>query len=287
MKLSICTISYRHHLKSIQDIALFAKDNQFDSIELWGIHAKHLTAQQGVDASVLESYGLTVSMLSDYLPLDASEDVLMEKVHEMMELGERWGTKRIRTFAGQKASKATTKMERSFLVQQLRTICHWVGKKGQQLLIETHPNTLADTMESTLQLMKEVNHPALRVNFDVLHVWEAKADPIEGFHLLEPYISHLHLKNIASFDQLNVFEPGNVYAAAGNREGMVSLFEGAVDYRQFLTDLAPKLNSLTASFEWFGPDPDVVLRKDKEMIEKVLDRIEDEVANGLAFTLNE
>ena len=42
MKLSICTISFRHHLHSIDQLAHFAKTKGFQGIELWGVHAKNL-----------------------------------------------------------------------------------------------------------------------------------------------------------------------------------------------------------------------------------------------------
>ncbi|MGD7044863.1 sugar phosphate isomerase/epimerase family protein [Jeotgalibacillus proteolyticus] len=269
MKLSLCTITYRHHLISMNDLALFASANGFSSIELWGIHAEHLSSQPNLNAKWLKKHGLTVSMISDYLPLHAPIDELQQKVMRVQALAERWQTSHIRTFAGQKGSVQTTPAERSLMVKKIRQICQWlVG--DQKLLIETHPNTLADTLESTISLMKEVDHPALAINFDVLHIWEAKSDPVEAFLTLEPAIKHLHLKNIASRDQLNVFEPANVYAAAGDRVGMVSLFEGAVDYTDFFKKLAPKVETIPGSLEWFGPNPDPVLKKDCKAIQHFL-----------------
>ncbi|MDG5472152.1 sugar phosphate isomerase/epimerase [Jeotgalibacillus sp. ET6] len=269
MKLSLCTITYRHHLLSMNDLALFASANGFSSIELWGIHAENLSSQPNLNAEWLKKHGLTVSMISDYLPLHAPVDELQHKVMRVQELAERWQTGHIRTFAGQKGSGHTTPAERSGMVKKIRQICQWL-EGDQKLLIETHPNTLADTLESTISLLQEVGHPALAINFDVLHIWEGKSDPVEAFLTLEPAIKHLHLKNIASRDQLNVFEPANVYAAAGDRNGMVSLFEGAVDYTCFFRKLASKLDLLPGSLEWFGPNPDHVLKKDRKAIQQFL-----------------
>ncbi|MBM7704552.1 sugar phosphate isomerase/epimerase family protein [Metabacillus iocasae] len=261
MNLSICTISFRHHLHSIDHLADWAQSNGFTGIELWGIHAKHLADEPSYNAQWLQSYGLQVSMLSDYFPLEASSLELTNAVQTLSSLGHRWGTKKLRTFAGQKASAATSKEERAYLVKQLRLVCELIHEQGQYVLVETHPNTLTDTLPSTLQLLEEVNHPALRVNFDVLHMWESGADPIEAFQVLQPFISHFHFKNITSRDQLNVFAPQNVYAAAGSREGMVPLFEGAVDYHSFLSIVAPLID-VDASLEWFGPNVKEVLASD-------------------------
>jgi 3-dehydroshikimate dehydratase len=103
----------------------------------------------------------------------------------------------------------------------------------------------------------------------VLHIWESGVDPIFALKQLRPYISHFHFKNIQSRSQLGVFAPNNVYAAAGSREGMVSLFEGAVDYRMFLRE-ASNLMEMDASLEWFGPNVKDILTKDSKEIMRVL-----------------
>ena len=42
-------------------------------------------------------------------------------------------------------------------------------------MLETHPNTLTDTLPSTIELLEEVNHPNLKINLDFLHIWESGA----------------------------------------------------------------------------------------------------------------
>lgn len=60
---------------------------------------------------------------------------------------------------------------------------------------------------------------------------------------------------------LGVFEPANVYAAAGKRTGMTALFDGAVDYLEFLDELFERDN-VDASLEWFGGDCYNILAND-------------------------
>ena len=63
---------------------------------------------------------------------------------------------------------------------------------------------------------------------------------------------------MSSREALTVFAPANVYAPAGDRSGMVRLFEGAFDYRHFLraviAEYPTRWNQLDASLEWFGPE---------------------------------
>lgn len=272
MKLSICTISFRHHLHSLDQIAHWAQANSFQGIELWGIHAKNLADEPHYGADWLNAYGLETSMISDYLPLEVSECDLLTETKKLSQLAKHWGTKKIRTFVGKKGSAQTTKRERDELVEKLHLICEFLYSEGQSVLVETHPNTLADNLASTIQLLEETNHPALRINFDVLHVWESGINPIEAMNQLGPSVSHFHFKNIASRPQLDVFSPNNVYAAAGSRKGMVPLFEGAVNYQDFLEELIPIMD-VNASLEWFGPNVKEVLEKDGKQISEMMESL--------------
>jgi 3-dehydroshikimate dehydratase len=269
MKLSICTISFRHHLHSIDQLAHFAKTKGFHGIELWGVHAKNMADEIHYGKEWLSSYGLETSMLSDYLPLEAPISDMMAETEMLSSLAERWGTNKIRTFVGKQGSADTSKKERKELVSRLKMICDYLESKGQYLLVETHPNTLTDNLPSTMQLLEETNHERLRVNFDVLHVWESGINPIIALKQLRPYILHFHFKNIASPAQLAVFSPSNVYAASGSRDGMVPLFEGAINYEEFLAKILP-IMEVDASLEWFGSNVKSVLEKDVQEVNKVL-----------------
>lgn len=273
MKLSICTISFRHHLHSMEQLAQFAKTQGFQGIELWGIHAKNLADELHYGADWLSSYGLETSMLSDYLPLDAPVSEMMAETERLSALAKRWGTNKIRTFVGKQGSSDTSKKERAELIVRLTMLCDYLESQGQKLLVETHPNTLTDNLPSTMQLLEETNHSSLRVNFDVLHIWESGMNPIVAMKQLRPYISHFHLKNIASRAQLNVFSPNNVYAAAGSREGMVPLFEGAIDYGEFLAEAVSTME-VDASLEWFGSNVMSVLAKDSQELKKALQLVQ-------------
>lgn len=273
MKLSLCTISFRHQLISIEEIARWAARCEFHGIELWGVHAQNLAARPDYDALWLRSLNLCVPMLSDYLPLDGDDRVAREKATELCRLAQHWGARKLRTFAGNKASAQVSPGQRAAWVARLRELCRVTEDHGVLLAVETHPNTLADTQASTLRLIEEIDHPALRLNFDVIHVWEAGADPAEVLRQVEPVVAHLHLKNVGAPELLSVFAPANVYAPAGSRAGMVRLFEGAFDFRAFLsfvmTESGLSWESLDASLEWFGSDVLATLEHDRLQIQQL------------------
>lgn len=272
MNLSVCTISFRHHLTSLEQIASWAARSGFEGIELWGVHAQNLAEQGNYDITWLRSFGLSVPMLSDYLPLQGERDVAVQKTTQLCRLAQSWGAKKVRTFAGNRGSAQVSNEQRTDWVMRMRELCRVADAHGISLVVETHPGTLADNPNSTLRLVEEIDHPALRFNFDVIHVWEGGSDPAEFLRLLEPLVVHMHVKNVAAPELLSVFLPANVYAPSGVRTGMVPLFEGAFDYSQFLHFVMMRSNlwdTLDISLEWFGPRVTSTLRDDRTELRKL------------------
>ncbi|NEW86973.1 sugar phosphate isomerase/epimerase [Rhodopseudomonas sp. WA056] len=252
MKLSVCTITFRHHLLSFDEIADWARGSGFHGVELWAAHARGLLrTHPQYGAGWLAGYGLSVPMLSDYLPTDGDAAEIRRRTVGLCRLAEHWSARKIRTFAGNIPSRNMSRSERRSLAHRLRDIAAVVHDHGIRLLVETHPNTLADGLEPTLCMLADADHPGLGINFDALHVWEANDDPIQARCALAEFIGHYHLKNVRARSELGVFAPENVYSAAGTREGMVPLFDGAMDYDNFLSAMAAE-SEAEASLEWFG-----------------------------------
>lgn len=264
IRLHLCTISFRHHLVSLPELVAWANRSGFDGIELWGVHARHLLEHAAIDGEWIRRQGLTIPMLSDYLPLEGPERDALVFTQRLCRLARHWGADKIRTFAGHRPSAGLSTDERAGMARRLRRLTECVAQEGLTLVVETHPNTLADNLRSTQALLDAVDHPALGVNFDVLHVWEAGTDPLRALRELAPWVHHFHFKNIARRSQLPVFAPANVYSPAGCREGMVPVLEGACDYGPILEWLAvrPESTPLDVSLEWFGPDCHAVLQED-------------------------
>ncbi|AND07483.1 sugar phosphate isomerase/epimerase [Bacillus thuringiensis] len=270
MKYSLCTISFRHQLISFTDIVQFAYENGFEGIELWGTHAQNLYMQEREtterELNFLKDKNLEITMISDYLDISLSADFekTIEKSEQLVVLANWFNTNKIRTFAGQKGSEDFSEQERKEYVKRIHKICDVFAQHNMYVLLETHPNTLTDTLPATIELLEEVNHPNLKINLDVLHIWESGADPIDSFHQLKPWTLHYHFKNISSANYLHVFEPNNVYAAAGSRIGMVPLFEGIVNYDEIIQEVRD--TNLFASLEWFGHNSKEILKEEMKVL---------------------
>ena len=61
-----------------------------------------------------------------------------------------------------------------------------------------------------------------------------------------------------------MFEPNNVYAAAGSRIGMVPLFEGIVNYDEIIQEV--KDTDHFASLEWFGNNAKDILKEEMKVL---------------------
>ncbi|PZD95404.1 sugar phosphate isomerase/epimerase [Paenibacillus sambharensis] len=273
MKLSLCTISFRHQLISFGDIVRFAERHRFDGIELWGVHARQMYEREREEAlaqlDVMRSAGLAVSMISDYIDMGGSADrqAALVKGSQLADMARWFGARRIRIFAGTKASMEMTAEERADCVRLIRELSERCADKGVELLVETHPGTLADTLASTIRLIHEVEHKSLGINLDFLHLWESGTDPVAAFRQLEPWVRHFHLKNISSADKLEVFLPQHVYAAGASRDGIVPLGEGAIDYAPILQRIAD--TEWFGSLEWFGHDPCRVLAAESAWVQSI------------------
>lgn len=271
MKVSLCTITFRHHLLSLKEIAVFARANNFQGVELWGAHARNLARSPIHGAEWLASFGLNVPMISDYLPTEGDAATMRDRAIELCRLAQRWDATKVRTFAGRAGSAETSEEARRDLVAKLRALAEIADDHGLDLLVETHPNTVADTLASTRRLVEEVDHRALGLNFDVLHVWEGGDDPVEARRELSAHIRHYHLKNVRSRADLRVFDPANVYAAAGSREGMTPLLQGTFEYAPILSELVEE-DGAEASLEWFGDDCFETLKRDRMAIDRFAGR---------------
>jgi 3-dehydroshikimate dehydratase len=246
MRINACSVAFRHMNITAAALADYTLRHGFDGLEIWLPHARALA---GGWAALPQRP--PVPMLAGYLPLGEAAFAETGAV-ELCRLARHWQAGKLRLFAGNDGSASMAPTLRDRVTRDLRHVVHVAADHGLRIAVETHPGTLADTPGAALQLLQAVDHPALGLNFDVLHVWEAGCDPLAARALLAPHILHYHLKTVTSRACLPVFAPANIHDANGSRDGICPLFDGALDYAAILAGL-PRVAE--GSLEWFGPDP--------------------------------
>ncbi len=279
MRYNICSISFRHVLASFGDLIRFAHRAGFSGIELWGVHAYSMVRDHppGVIRILreMESVGIGVSMISDYLDLLANADRFVDverKWKELISLARLFKTDKIRIFAGDKASAAAVGQEWERCAARLARLADLSSVFGIYTVIETHPGTLADNLDATLKLIDRTDHDFLRVNLDFLHLVEAGCRPLDVLAKLKPWTINYHLKNVSARDRLHVFSPGNVYSPSGLRDGMTPLADGIVDFAEIMDALVRDRTPCSASLEWFGNEPFRVLQAELQWLRKFENR---------------
>ena len=93
---------------------------------------------------------------------------------------------------------------------------------GLRLAVEMHTNTLADTAESALRLVEEVDRDNFGLNYQPLP--NLQDDAMKRLQMVLPHVLHLHAQNYAPLN-------GN-----GKIE-RASLAEGIIDYEPLVATL--------------------------------------------------
>lgn len=108
--------------------------------------------------------------------------------------------------------------ERAKLVERLRRVADVFEAEGVQLGLETGQEDAA----TLLGILKELNHPAVGVNFDPANmILYGKGDPIAALEVLLPHVLQVHIK-----DALPTAQPGTWGSE-------VPAGTGAVDWKRF------------------------------------------------------
>ncbi|MEW9700040.1 sugar phosphate isomerase/epimerase family protein [Paenibacillus sp. SI8] len=276
MRYSICSISFRHELISFRELIHLAAQTGFSGIELWGVHAEALIHKEpsllACELEEMRGAGIGISMISDYVELLCDTSTFIESKHKwqrLIDLALSFHTNKIRLFAGNKSSTAASEQDWEVCIQNLKELTQMASEFEIFTVIETHPRTLADSLASTMQIIREIDHPFLGVNLDFLHLWEAGTDPLEAYQRLQPWVLNVHLKNVRNANHLHVFEPGNIYSPNGNRDGMTALGEGAILFAPLIQNLKTVDFTHFAALEWFGKNPSQYVKREMKWLEDV------------------
>jgi len=224
MKLSFTTLGCPAW--SLEQIATNAAKMGYDGVDFRGLQkeidiskrpefttglaaTKQLFADQGVDIS-----GIAIS--ARYAVVDPAEkQAQFDETRRNMELAAKLDTHILRVYGGRVPEGYTVDTIMPILVQNLREIGDEAEEYDVTLALETHD----DWTDSSVfgRLMAEVNHPRVRVLWDLHHPFRTNGEPAEmTYRNLIPYTVSTHFK-----DSLPNEDGGHTYTLLG--EGDVPL----------------------------------------------------------------
>lgn len=175
---------------SPQEIVDLVAQAGLDSIE-WGgdVHVPHgdLSAARAIRKMTADA-GLRVSAYGSYYRAGHPESGPFEAV---LETALTLGTPTIRVWAGKQDSAQSDQAYRKQVVRDSQRIAAQAKSKGVMVAYEFHNNTLTDTTQSALELLKAVNHSHVKTFWQPPHR-QPVSHALAGLEAIFPWLLNVH-----------------------------------------------------------------------------------------------
>ena len=164
----------------------------------------------------------------------ANTQQMVDETLRCIDLAADIGASRIRVFGG-KLGKGIDREEAIRVVaKSLRSVANHANDRGVSVCMETHDDWCDP--KNVTAVMKQVNHPAICVNWDIMHPVRTESATIdESFETLKPWIRHLHIHDTSK-------ETGK----------LVPIGEGFVDHRRAIELMLSLSYNGYISGEWIN-----------------------------------
>lgn len=159
----------------------------------WGgdIHVPHghIATAEAVRRQTEEA-GLQVCSYGSYYrsPMSEEEGPSFDTV---LETALALGAPLIRVWPGRRGSESADSAYRMSVADNLREIGEKALQAGIGIALEFHGNSLTDRVDSALALMREVNHPNVKLYWQQPH-GETTEARLEGLKAVLPHLTHIH-----------------------------------------------------------------------------------------------
>jgi sugar phosphate isomerase/epimerase len=175
------------------------KEAGFDALEIWQYHVSRLKAAE-VEALAgrMDDLGMRAAALGAYplLHLEESEaERTAAELDRLIDSAAALGARTFKIFPGRIASSDADAETRKRSVRRLKELAGKLDRRGLEMTMETHGNTLCDTLESTERLLGELAGEAnVGICFQPYADQRTEA-AIAMFERLRPAVRHVHLQN--------------------------------------------------------------------------------------------
>ncbi len=191
LKTGLVSITFRQ--LSVEEIVKLVSKAGLDAIE-WGgdVHVPHGDVERAKEvANITTKAGLEVAAYGSYYRVGCKNEEV-GSFEDILETAVALGAATIRVWAGDKGSNQADKEWWNTVVEGSRNIATMAENKGIKIAYEYHDNTLTDTDESAIRLLKEVNHPNIYTYWQPPHSLkvEEREESIKG---ILPWLSNIHV----------------------------------------------------------------------------------------------
>lgn len=129
----------------------------------------------------------------------------IEETKRMIELAADIGTPVIRVFG---TNQSGFPMEEAYgnVAASLKALAGFAARENVTVCLETHDDWC--NPQEVARLMREVGHPAIAVNWDIMHTVRDGGMSVEkGFEMLQPWIRHVHVHDAVDCKDRMIFKP--------------------------------------------------------------------------------
>jgi sugar phosphate isomerase/epimerase len=183
---------------TFQEIAEVARKYGYNGVELRTEcnhrHDVELTTpfeKMNVIKQQVKSYGVEISCLALGSYLANPKEFNLEKNIAYLKLASFIGAPCVRVFGGRISEGVTRDQAKRHLIQSFRELAPIAKEEGVYVCLESHDDWC--NPDDIAEVMKEVDHPNVAVNWDISHTLRLGGKtPEYTFQLLQPWIRHVH-----------------------------------------------------------------------------------------------
>lgn len=218
LPLLISTVAFRNH--SLAEAIAVSHELGYSHLEIWQRHLYETPASAWPDiVRELSDRGMSAPVVAPFLSFTQGAERLKdtrEAARRALEIADMLGSSRIRTFTdvgpdGVGSDVASEEQWRT-ASDEIAGLCR--AHPRMLFVVETHPHTLADGVESTARLLKEVGQPNFKLNFQPITPF-LDAGLFAVMDRFYPEIAHMHWHQMREDGGSGYLsEPGRVDFAA-------------------------------------------------------------------------
>jgi sugar phosphate isomerase/epimerase len=159
-----------------------------------------------------------------------------------IEIAQVVGADRLRVYAGSwQPNQRDHAAHWDQLVAALRTLAPEASEAGVRLCVENHFGTMTQTAAETARLVREVNHPAVRVLYDQANLTFTHDEPYEeALRIQGDLVGHVHVKDLVFTDPDAPFQASETARVAASERAVRSrvVGDGIVPWGEIIASLS-------------------------------------------------
>ena len=176
-----------------------AKDAGFDGVEFWLWRNKHLaTMKQALDATGLTLCAVVVDPI---LPLTdpAQRPAFLSALQETIETATYLGAKGMIVQAGDEQTHLSRAEQHQSIIDALTAAVPLLEQSELTLMLEPlntkvdHPGYYLSSSREGFEIIRQVNHPQVRLLFDMYHAVMMNENPEQELQNNLEFVAHIHL----------------------------------------------------------------------------------------------